>query len=993
MKKLLLKGLSVGCALFFGSTLIAQVNSFPYTENFETFNTCTGTCNSPCALPVSGNPLNDWTNETTTDNAEWTTDVGGTSSSLTGPSVDYNTGTALGKYLYIESSSPCYGTSALLYSPTFDLAAVGGMNMIFVYHMYGQSQGTMSIDASSDGGLSWTTNLWTMSGDQGDMWYQDTVSLTSYAGGNVIIRFRGDVGTDFYSDMAIDAITFYEPLPDDAGVTAIPSPGFPSCNLTNSNVTATIRNFGFNTLTSFDANWMINGLAQTPVSWTGTLAPNADTTISIGVYSFVDGDVLDVWTSNPNMVAETGSGPMNDTTSLIIQSGLSGTYSIGATGDYLTFTDAVMALTTYGVCSSVVFDIEDGTYSEQISIGEIMGADAANTITFQSANADPSLVTFTFASTSTADNFVLELNGADYLIIKDITFMNSGTTYATVLSVTNNSGYNTFDGNDFTGNIATSTTSTNNAVIYAASGSVNEMNTFVDNRIRYGSYGMYWYGESSSANSTGLTLDGNLFSGSYYRGIHLYYTDSTTIKNNRFTTSNVYTGSSYVAYFYQMDGKCEITNNQFYQSANGYACYLSSATAAPGDKSLMSNNRFIVEDLVSTSTSYGLYSTSNSNWNIVNNSFNIISQGTSSRAAYFSGGGGNSFHSNNISNDGPGFGIYLLSGLTNSDYNNIYAPNGSVGYFSANVTTLADWQTATAFDMNSVSGDPLYVASSDLHTCNDVLLDGAGMPSSLVLTDMDGQMRDTLRIDIGSDEFLGLINFEFAEDTIWKCSNGSVVLGGFEPVTDATYVWSTSEATPTIIAQNPGNYSVTATTSCGSALASVEIIDIPNALADFTSTSSYVTGIFTNTSTGTIDTYSWDFGDGSSSTAENPIHVYTSPGYFFVSLTVTGPCGMETYSDSILLELVGIDENQLENALEIYPNPNNGTFTLNISLEGISTVAATLIDARGVILWNADIQNVNGSASEIINVDVAPGIYFMKVSVDDKTILRKVLVE
>src|SRR5690606_13083560 len=116
-------------------------------------------------------------------------------------------------------------------------------------------------------------------------------------------------------------------------------------------------------------------------------------------------------------------------------------------------------------------------------------------------------------------------------------------------------------------------------------------------------------------------------------------------------------------------------------------------------------------------------------------------------------------------------------------------------------------------------------------------------------------------------------------------------------------------------------------------------------------------------------------------------------GYYYVSLTVTGPCGTDTYQDSILLELVGIDENQLNNALEIYPNPNNGRFTMNLSLEGASNVAATLVDVRGLVIWNTEFENVNGNTSEEIDLAVAPGIYFMNVSVDGTSALRKIIVE
>ena len=69
---------------------------------------------------------------------------------------------------------------------------------------------------------------------------------------------------------------------------------------------------------------------------------------------------------------------------------------------------------------------------------------------------------------------------------------------------------------------------------------------------------------------------------------------------------------------------------------------------------------------------------------------------------------------------------------------------------------------------------------------------------------------------------------------------------------------------------------------------------------------------------GSIDTWRWDFGDGSESTARNPAHVYTSPGTYIVTLSVSGDCGEDT---RVIRDLVRIlpgtpvfDENGVETA-------------------------------------------------------------------------------
>lgn len=55
-----------------------------------------------------------------------------------------------------------------------------------------------------------------------------------------------------------------------------------------------------------------------------------------------------------------------------------------------------------------------------------------------------------------------------------------------------------------------------------------------------------------------------------------------------------------------------------------------------------------------------------------------------------------------------------------------------------------------------------------------------------------------------------------------------------------------------------------------------------------------MTVTFTNASTGTVTSQVWDFGDGSTSTLDSPVHVYGSSGTFTVSLHAFGPCGDDT---------------------------------------------------------------------------------------------------
>ena len=69
-------------------------------------------------------------------------------------------------------------------------------------------------------------------------------------------------------------------------------------------------------------------------------------------------------------------------------------------------------------------------------------------------------------------------------------------------------------------------------------------------------------------------------------------------------------------------------------------------------------------------------------------------------------------------------------------------------------------------------------------------------------------------------------------------------------------------------------------------------------------TSSAQTGLaphavtFTDQSSGTVTSWSWSFGDGSTSSQASPMHTYTTPGIYDVSLVVTGPGGFDVQFES-----------------------------------------------------------------------------------------------
>ncbi|MCA0154472.1 choice-of-anchor D domain-containing protein, partial [Winogradskyella vincentii] len=162
----------------------ATVNTFPYSQNFET-----GIGNW-----IQG-PGDDW---------NWTRDNLGTPSSGTGPTA----GDGDAWYMYVEASgSGNPGRIAHFDSPCFDITGASTASFSYSYHMLGTAMGSLHIDISTDNGATYPTTLRTHSGNQGSSWLSDSIDLTGYTGQTVKIRFRAITGSSWSSDIAIDNVS------------------------------------------------------------------------------------------------------------------------------------------------------------------------------------------------------------------------------------------------------------------------------------------------------------------------------------------------------------------------------------------------------------------------------------------------------------------------------------------------------------------------------------------------------------------------------------------------------------------------------------------------------------------------------------------------------------------------------------------------------------------------------------------------------------------
>ena len=96
---------------------------------------------------------------------------------------------------------------------------------------------------------------------------------------------------------------------------------------------------------------------------------------------------------------------------------------------------------------------------------------------------------------------------------------------------------------------------------------------------------------------------------------------------------------------------------------------------------------------------------------------------------------------------------------------------------------------------------------------------------------------------------------------------------------------------------------------------------------------------FTDKSTGTPAAWKWTFGDGTTSTAKNPIHKYSKAGNYTVALTVSNAAGSNTTTKTNYIKVSGTSSQAPVAAFSA--SPTSGNTPLNVTFTDSSTGSPT----------------------------------------------------
>lgn len=159
--------------------------------------------------------------------------------------------------------------------------------------------------------------------------------------------------------------------------------------------------------------------------------------------------------------------------------------------------------------------------------------------------------------------------------------------------------------------------------------------------------------------------------------------------------------------------------------------------------------------------------------------------------------------------------------------------------------------------------------------------------------------------------------------------------------------------------------------------------------ADFSFVNNNGTVSFTDLSTNATG-WLWDFGDGNTSTDQNPVHTYSPIGNYTVTLTVNGLTDCQALYE--IDALVGIEETANNNPyIQLIPNPASSEVVIRLD-RGLETDAELNVYASdGRLVKSTTITNGTTETQMPVN-DLGSAIYWVVLNLESERPIRKRLV-
>lgn len=599
----------------------------------------------------------------------------------------------------------------------------------------------------------------------------------------------------------------------DAGLTAAGfNPDVSSyCSNTNATPQVTVQNAGAGIVSSVRLEWFRNGVSQGTQDYTGlNLAATQSQVLSFTSQPFTISGPTETLTEWRAEVVQTNGAadpdPQNNVspTAQARSAIPANTYIVGSGGTWATPVEAIQALTNRGICGSVTLRIRGGNYTGQAVLGPVAGNGPTATITIEPENSSP--VTWSHdANTDAAANYLLYINGADFVTIKNLTLSRAnaaGTpTHSRIIDFSNGADYLTIDGCTLNGfDYQTAATSNLTASIYSNT-TVDLEPTIKNCTFNGNGTGIYLVATTTGPaeggyieNNTISTFADGIWLAANGQGVGVIISGNT-ITRSQPTLAGAFTGIE----LNTCRSGTQVFNNRVVAQSTStsavYPFYITGGLSTSTDPINVYNNYFSGIS-TGTGTVYGVYVLGQTeNCNIVYN--NVYASSATTTVTSLAGinfapttstSATNNVRNNNFVIEGTvGYPWYTATAtnvtdrLVSGSHNNLWRIGGtSIGRIGGTAqTSLADLNTASGNKMaNLISVDPLYNSNTNLLSSSPSLA-GTGTPlASITTVDITGASRDASTPSIGANEIVLAINNAVLNATTLSastvCTNGTI---------------------------------------------------------------------------------------------------------------------------------------------------------------------------------------------------------------------------
>lgn len=813
---------------------------------------------------------------------------------------------------------------------------------------------------------------------------------------------------------------------NNAKTTVLVSPAGNFCPGTQS-VSVAIGNAGSNNITAVQVNWRLNGVLQTPFSYTGTLSPstnplgqNTDTVVLGNANLTAGANSLVIWTSMPNGTADTD--PTNDTLTTSLNTA---TFALAATADticengssILSLTPATgyatgalqwessndgITWTPIANSDNVNYTVSGITSSKRYRVKIITGGgncySPSKTITLT----DVDVLTSSGAARCGPGSLSLTATGSAGSTLKWYTAATGGTAIGT------GSSFNT-------PNINSTTT-------YYVAASSGGSSTFDIYNLANLSPQRNWHTSTAGWGSMftvnqNCTLDSLTIYPLGTGTIQIQVLNPTT--NAVLQTSAVVniTGTGYTGTPVRIPVGLNLTPGSYKlgQSTTGITNMGSQNIGTIGYP-------FSCPALTITSGSQGTGAVANVfywfyDWRVTVGTVSSCESAREPVVATI-----NTIPTVSLGNDTticPSTSLTLNAGNPGSTYlwsNGAATQSISVtnpGTYSVALTTA----TSPCMGRDTIIVSPgtvpvnILQAGADLCEGNTLTLDAGNMGSTYLWS--TGATTQTIDVTTGGTYTAAITSADgcsinptgttvtmrplpvvnLGNDTI-LCGVGSgMLLDAANP--GYTYLWNTGATSQTIQTSDSGTYSVTVTSpyQCSS----TEDIHIgyyePATTDGFNFIPLFQTQVgmvrFEPINPLHVNSYLWEFGDGNTSTQAMPVHTYTSNGNYQVRLTVTNECGSTDTSLMIYVDLTtGIRRmDQYKAEIMVYPNPAQQDLVVENKTEGVKMEYLVVYNSIGQKVYSS--ADIRGNRHLIDVASLPSGNYFIHIQTSKGLTYRK----